>query len=87
MVTNMDRAEWAEQALQNFADLTMAGDLSEDTVVDLICDIGHFIELKLGLGKGDVIRLMEFAIGAWYAERNSLDGNPDANEDVCIALP
>ena len=87
LITNLDRADWAEQALQNFAELTMGGELSEETVADLICDIGHFIELKLGLEKDDVLRLMRFGVGAWNAERNSLDGNPEDNDDVHISLP
>lgn len=85
-MSNQDRAEWAGAALQNFADITMGGDLCENTLTDLICDIGHFAELVLGLEKTETMKLFEIGIGAWSAERDSLDGEPDSNDIVSISI-
>ncbi len=86
MATNEERATWAEQALQNFGDLTMGGELSKETITDLICDICHFAELNLGQDKDAVLKLVGAAIGAWSAERDAPDGEPIFNDSVLINI-
>jgi hypothetical protein len=51
MVNNIDRAIWAFDAIKTFADLTSNGNVDEDAVSDLICDIGHFAQIKLALSE------------------------------------
>jgi hypothetical protein len=84
MVSNDDRAEWAQVALQAFADECMFGRVSEESVTDLICDLGHFAERELSLPKTDIIRIFATAIGAWIAESRHPDGEPWANDVVKI---
>lgn len=86
MAMNEDRAEWGRIALQTFGDLTMGGELSEETIGDLVCDICHFAELELGLNKDRVVELIGFGIGAWSAERSAPDGDPENNDQVSITF-
>ena len=42
MVDNSIRANWAAAALQTFADECMSGEISDEAVMDLHCDLGHY---------------------------------------------
>ena len=84
MVNNLDRAAWAKAAIQTFADKCLSSKLSEDAVVDLVCDLGHFAELLLCARKRDVLKLFETGIGAWLAESNHPLDEPMDNEVVTI---
>jgi hypothetical protein len=75
MSMNEDRADWAQAAAVTFADLVSLGDVSDETVVDLVSDLGHFAKLRLGLRNNEIIRLFENGIGAWISE----DGRPDGD--------
>lgn len=86
MVNNIDRAEWAGRALKQFADDTMGGYVCDETIADLVCDIGHFAEIELGLSNQLVLRLFEIGIGTWSAERNDYDGEPCSNDFVEIEI-
>ncbi len=84
MVSNTERAEWAKMALQAFADECACGAISEETVTDLLCDVGHFAQQEFGLKTDDIVKLFSTAIGAWLAEARSFDGEPWDNEIVKI---
>lgn len=86
MVNNIDRADWAREALQVFADRCMAGDLTEETLCDLICNIGHYAELELMLSRNEAIRVYSIGIGAWSAESKSPLDEPDNNDAVTILI-
>ncbi|MCB1429153.1 MAG: hypothetical protein KDJ66_08540 [Nitratireductor sp.] len=86
MVNNIDRAEWAGEALQCFADITMDGYVGDEAICDLICDIGHFAEIELGYSKDKVLQLFATAIGAWSAESDCSLDEPDNNDSVEIVI-
>lgn len=86
MVDNVDRAEWAEAALEQFATMVMPGELTEETAQDLICDIGHFCRLQLRLSRSDIIALYATAIGCWSAEERAVDGEPYANDKAEVKV-
>jgi len=86
MADNIDRSEWAGRALQAFADECMAGFVSDEAVTDLICDLGHFAELELGLPRDRVLRLYSIGIGAWSAETKHYGTDPQNNDRVTIIL-
>jgi hypothetical protein len=86
MVDNVDRAEWAEAALELFADMVMPGEVSEETAQDLICDVGHFCRIQLRLSRSEVIALYAAAIGCWSAEDRAADGEPYANDKVEVEV-
>jgi hypothetical protein len=84
MSMNEDRADWAEAAATVFAENVSFGNVSEETVTDLVCDLGHFAKLRLGLGKDEIVRLFEIGVGAWLAEDDHPDGDPCGN--YCVTL-
>jgi hypothetical protein len=86
MVNNIDRADWASETLQRFADLTSFGQIDEDTVSDLICDVGHYAEIELKISKAEIIALFGVGIGAWLAESEDPLGEPSFNKRVMITV-
>ena len=86
MVDNSTRAKWAELALQTFADECMEGEVSEEAVMDLLCDLGHYAELVLRLRKEEIISLFQVGIGAWKAESEHPLGNPRDNKQIEIRV-
>jgi hypothetical protein len=62
---NLKRALWATTALNAFETET-GTDTPEDTISDLICDIGHFCDAK-GL---DFLQLVVVAVGNWKLEQD-----------------
>jgi hypothetical protein len=86
MVDNSVRADWAGAALQAFADKSMDGEISDEAVMDLVCDLGHYAELVLCLPESEIIRLFRIGIGAWKAESEHPIGDPYANKKVDIRI-
>jgi hypothetical protein len=86
MVNNIDRADWAAETLQQFADLTSLGQIDEDTISDLICDLGHYAEIELKISKAEIIALFGVGIGAWLAESEDPLGEPTFNKRVIITV-
>lgn len=86
MVDNVDRAEWAQAALEQFAKMVMPSEVTEETAQDLICDIGHFCRLQLRLSRSETIALYATAIGCWSAEDNAPDGEPYANDKAEVEV-
>ena len=86
MVDNSTRAEWAKLALQTFADECMSGEISEEAMMDLVCDLGHFAELVLRLREEEIIGLFRVGIGAWKAESEHPLGNPRDNKKIEIRV-
>jgi hypothetical protein len=80
MSMNEQRAEWARKPLQIFADEVMGGEISADTVADLICDIGHYAKLVLKLQRSTVIQLFELGLSSWKVEDENPDGNNTSSE-------
>lgn len=77
---NLQRAIWADIALDAFRN--EAGlDTFEDTVTDLVADIGHLCDSK---GK-DFVALMAKAIGDWKLEQTdpeSIETRPHVSIEV-----
>jgi len=74
MSTNKKRAAWAEACLDLFADQT-GTDTPEDSIGDLICNLGHYANRE-GL---DFIQLVKNGLGHWHLEQideESLDQMP-----------
>jgi hypothetical protein len=86
MVDNVDRAEWAEAALEQFAKMVMPDEVTEETVQDLVCDIGHFCRLELRLSRDETLALYATAIGCWSAEDRAQDGDPYANDKAEVKV-
>jgi hypothetical protein len=86
MTTNFDRAVWAESALSVFADEVMNENIDEETVQDLITDIGHFARQQLGMGRKEVQKLFEVAIGAWSAEDRDPSNEPRENDIAKVEI-
>lgn len=86
MVDNSVRAEWAGAALQAFADESMDGVISDEAVMDLICDLGHYAERALRLTENEIIGLFRIGIGAWKAESEHPLGDPHVNKRVDIRI-
>jgi hypothetical protein len=86
MVDNSTRADWARTALQAFADESMDGVISDEAVMDLLCDLGHYAERVLHLREGEIIGLFRIGIGAWKAESEHPLGDPHANKKVDIRI-
>ena len=86
MVDNSTRADWAESALQTFADECMDGEVSDEAVMDLLCDLGHYAELVLRLPEDEIIGLFRIGIGAWKAESEHPLGNPRDNKKIEIRV-
>jgi hypothetical protein len=86
MVDNSVRADWAGAALQAFADESMEGVISDEAVMDLICDLGHYAELVLRLPENEIIGLFRIGIGAWKAESEHQFGDPRDNKKVDIRI-
>jgi hypothetical protein len=86
MSMNEDRADWAEIAATVFAEIVSCGDISEETVTDLVCDLGHFAKLRLGFSKDEIIRLFEIGVGAWLAEDDHPEGEPFGNYYVTLVI-
>ncbi len=84
MVSNNERAEWAQTAVQAFADECMFGQISTEALSDLICDLGHFAERVLELPRKEVVKILEIGIGAWLAESRHPDEEPEDNDIVRI---
>ena len=86
MVDNSVRADWAGAALQAFADESMDGAISDEAVMDLICDLGHYAERVLRLTEIEIISLFRIGIGAWKAESEHPIGDPHSNKKVDIRI-
>jgi hypothetical protein len=86
MVDNSTRADWAGTALQAFADESMDGVISDEAVIDLLCDLGHYAERVLRLSESEINGLFRIGIGAWKAESEHLLGDPYANKKVDIRI-
>lgn len=86
MSMNEDRANWAEAATVTFANLVSPGDVSDETVTDLISDLGHFAKSRLGLLNHEIVRLFEIGIGAWISEDGHPDGGAWEGRVVTIAI-
>ena len=86
MVDNSLRAEWAGAALQTFADQSMDGVISDEAVMDLICDLGHYAEGTLHLTENEIIGLFRIGIGAWKSESEHQLGDPHDNKRVEIRI-
>ena len=86
MVDNSIRADWAGAALQAFAVESMNGVVSDEAVMDLICDLGHYAERVLRLSEDEIIRLFRIGIGAWKAESGHPIGDPQSNKMVEINI-
>jgi hypothetical protein len=86
MSMNEDRANWAEAATVAFASLTSLGDVSDETVTDLISDLGHFARLRLGLQYREIIRLFENGIEAWVSETGRPDNDALEGRVVTISI-
>ncbi len=86
MVDNSVRTVWAEAALQTFANECMSGEISDEAVMDLICDLGHYAELVLRLPESEIIGLFRIGIGAWKAESEHRLGDPYDNKKVDIRI-
>ena len=86
MVDNSVRADWAGAALQTFADKCMGGVISEEAVMDLLCDLGHYAERVLRLPESEIISLFRVGIGAWKAESEHPVGDPHSNKEVDIRI-
>lgn len=84
MVDNSTRAKWAGLALQAFADECLEGEISDEAVMDLICDLGHYAELVLRLRENEIYGLFRVGIGAWKAESEHPLGNPRDNKQIEI---
>ncbi len=84
MPSNEDRANLAEIAVQAFADEPSSAVMDEETLIDLIRDLGHCARQNLGLSRKSVVRLYEIGIGAWSAEDANSDGNPSDNDPVQV---
>ncbi len=76
MSMNEDRADWAEVAAIVFANIVSLGNVSAETVADLVCDLGHFAKLRLGLRNDEIICLFENGIGTWISEDDHPEGDP-----------
>lgn len=87
MVNNIDRAGWAQTALEAFASQCMPGPVCKETIIDLICDIGHFAELELKLRQEEVVQLYETGIGSWSAESRLPLGEPMNNDAIELCVP
>ena len=86
MVDNSIRADWAGAALQAFADESMNGAISDEAVMDLICDLGHYAERVLCLPEDEIIGLFRIGIGAWKAESEHPIGDPHSNKTIDIRI-
>jgi hypothetical protein len=86
MVDNSIRADWAGAALQAFAEESMNGVISDEAVMDLICDLGHYAERVLRLPETEIIGLFRIGIGAWKAESERPIGDPHFNKKVEIRI-
>jgi len=86
MVDNSIRANWAAAALQTFADECMNGEISDEAVMDLLCDLGHYAEQVLRLSEDEVIGLFRIGIGAWKAESVHPLGDPRDNKQIEIRV-
>jgi hypothetical protein len=86
MSMNEDRAEWAEAAIEVFAKLVSLCDVSDETVMDLICDLGHYAKLRVGLQNAEITRLYEAGIGNWLSEDGHPEGDPVFEEFVTVRI-
>lgn len=86
MVDNSIRADWAGAAFQTFANESMRGTISDEAVMDLICDLGHYAERVLRLPENEIIGLFRIGIGAWKAESEHPIGDPYSNKMVEISI-
>ena len=84
MSMNEVRADWAEAAANEFANLVSRGDVSDETVSDLVCDLGHFAKLRLGLRADEIIHLFENGIGMWLSE--DVDPDYDLGHDQSVRI-
>ena len=69
MSMNLQRAGWASDAVQAFADVTGA-ELWADAISDLICNLGHLSDSK-GL---DFKAIAAKAVGTWRIEQDDPEG-------------
>jgi hypothetical protein len=86
MSMNEQRADWIAHAISAFADEVMSGEISEDTISDIICNVGHYATRAIGLSKQDVLALYENGIGSWIAENDHPEGEPESNAYVQIVV-
>ena len=86
MSMNEQRADLAEAAFDVFAKLVSRCDVSDETIMDLICDLGHFAKINLGMQNTEIIRLFESGIGNWLSEDGHPDGDPFCVEFVKVRI-
>jgi hypothetical protein len=84
MSMNEVRADWAEAAAIEFANLVSRGNVSDETVSDLVADLGHFAKLRLSLRDDEIIRLFENGIGMWLSE--CVDPDYDLGYDQSVKI-
>jgi hypothetical protein len=76
MVQNCERVDWAKAALESFSPLCMSGEIDDEAVRDLICDLGHYAAIRMRMRESEVVQMFEAAIGTWIAESRAPDGEP-----------
>lgn len=86
MSMNEQRADWIADAVSSFADETMGGEISEDTISDIVCNIGHYATRAFGLTKLQMLAIYENGIGSWIAENDSPEGDPESNAYVQLVV-
>jgi hypothetical protein len=84
MSMNEVRADWAEAAAIEFANMVSMGNVSDETVSDLVGNLGHFAKLRLGLRADEVIHLFENGIGMWLSE--DVDPDYDLGHDQKVTI-
>jgi len=86
MVDNVDRFKRAEEALEIFVDRIMHGEMNEQGALDLICDIGHFCRLRLGMSRNETIALYATAIGCWSKQDQAPDGESFTKDSANVTM-
>ena len=76
MVDNSVRADWAGAALQSFADESMDGVISDEAVMDLLCDLGHYAEKDLVCQKVRLLTSFELGLALGRLNQNIQSGTP-----------
>ena len=86
MSMNEQRADWIANAIVSFADEVMSGEVSHDTMSDMICNIGHYAKREFKLSEQGVLALYCTGIGSWIAEDKDPEGDPANSVRVQIVF-
>ena len=86
MSMNDQRADWIADAISSFADDVMSGEISLDTITDIICNIGHYAKREFKLSEQEMLALYQTGIGSWIAENDDPEGEPENNACVQIVV-